>query len=260
MMLANKVAIVTGGDSGIGHAISVGLAREGAAVTINYHRDQAAAEETLRHIQQEGGKGQVIQADVANPADIQKLVDETVRAFGRLDVMVNNAGMETRTSLLDTTERQFDLVIGVDLKSAFFGTQMAARQMIKQGGGGRIVNIASQAAKSAFPHAVAYCSSKHGVVGLTRVAALELGSAAITVNAVCPNHVTTGLGAWQNEYFAAKQGKSVEQYLADMRARIPLGRPGLPSDMAAATAWLCSDDAVYVTGEAINISGGEENH
>src|SRR5262245_24485943 len=136
VMHANKAAIVTGGDSGIGHAISVGLAAAGVAVTINYHRNQAAAEATLRQITQEGGRAQLAQGDVSSVADIQRLVEQTVQAFGRLDVMVNNAGMETRTSLLDTTEHQFDLVIGIDLKSAFFGTQCAARQMIKQGSGG----------------------------------------------------------------------------------------------------------------------------
>src|SRR5690348_4013981 len=115
-MLENKVAIVTGGDSGIGHAISVTLARSGAAVVINYHRNQAAAEETLRQIQQIDGKAQIVQGDVSNVADIQNLVDTAVRTLGRLDILVNNAGMETRTSLLDTTEHQFDLVIGVDLK------------------------------------------------------------------------------------------------------------------------------------------------
>src|SRR5579872_5090324 len=108
MLLANKVAIVTGGDSGIGHAICVGLAQAGAAVTINYHRNQTAAETTLQQIQVEGGKAQIVQGDVSNLQDIQTLVDKTVQAFGRLDVMVNNAGMETRTALLDTTERQFD--------------------------------------------------------------------------------------------------------------------------------------------------------
>src|SRR5579859_3571494 len=143
MVLENKVAIVTGGDSGIGHAICVALAQAGASVTINYHSNQAAAEATLQQITQSGGKARVIQGDVSQPQDIQRMVDETVREAGRLDVMINNAGMETRTSLLDTTEQQFDMVIGVDLKSAFFGTQIAARQMIKQGGGGHIVNISS---------------------------------------------------------------------------------------------------------------------
>ena len=186
MMLTHKVAIVTGGDSGIGHAICIGLAQAGAAVTINYHRNQAAAETTLQQIQQAGGRGQVIQGDVSSLGDIQRLVDQTVQAYGRLDVMVNNAGMETRTSLLDTTERQFDLVIGVDLKSAFFGTQLAARQMIKQGGGGHIINISSVHEEWPMPGNIAYCCAKGGVRMLTRTAGVELGPHGITVVNVGP--------------------------------------------------------------------------
>jgi meso-butanediol dehydrogenase/(S,S)-butanediol dehydrogenase/diacetyl reductase len=132
--------------------------------------------------------------------------------------------------------------------------------MIRQGSGGRIVSIASQAAKSGFANTAAYTSSKHGLVGLTRVAAIELAPHKITVNAVCPNHITTGLGSWQNDFMSKAQGKTLEQYLADMRARIPLGRTGLPEDIAKACAFLCSDQADYITAEAMNVSGGEEYH
>jgi meso-butanediol dehydrogenase/(S,S)-butanediol dehydrogenase/diacetyl reductase len=133
--------------------------------------------------------------------------------------------------------------------------------MVAQAQGGRIINIASQAAKSGFPHAQAYTASKHGLVGLVRSAAIELGPHGITVNNVCPNHVTTGLGAWQNTYFARVTGhNSVESYLAAMAARIPLRRAGLPEDTAAAVAFLCSEDARYITAESMNVSGGEEPH
>jgi glucose 1-dehydrogenase len=247
MMLANKVAIVTGGDSGIGHAISVGLAREGAAVTINYHRDQAAAEETLRHIEQAGGKGLVIQADVSSPADIQKLVDQTVRAFGRLDVMVNNAGMETRTSLLDTTERQFDLVIGVDLKSAFFGTQMAARQMIKQGGGGHIINISSVHEDWPMPGNIAYCCAKGGVRMLTRTAGVELGPQGITVVNVGPGAVDTPIDAKTLADPAQK---------AKLDGAIPIGHVAEPNEIANLVVWLASDQARYGTATTYFIDGG----
>ncbi len=133
MLLDNKVAIVTGGDSGIGRAIALELAREGAAVTINYHRNMEAANAVIQQITGAGGKALAMQGDVAKLADLQALVDATVRQFGRLDIMVNNAGLETRTSVLDSTEQDFDNVIGVDLKGAFFGTQFAAKQMIAQG-------------------------------------------------------------------------------------------------------------------------------
>src|SRR5215831_10626103 len=191
MLLENKVAIVTGGDSGIGHAISLGLAAAGAAVTINYHRDQQAAAETLRQITQAKGKAQIVQGDVANVADIQALIEKTVQTFGRLDVMVNNAGMETRTSLLETTERQFDLVIDVDLKSAFFGTQAAAQQMIKQGSGGHIINISSVHEDWPMPGNIAYCCAKGGMRMLTRTAGVELASHGILVVGVGPGAVAT---------------------------------------------------------------------
>jgi len=157
-------------------------------------------------------------------------------------------------------EEEWDAVLGVNLKGMYLCIKHAARQMIAQGRGGRIINIASQAAKSGFPYASAYTASKHGVIGLTRSAAIELGSAGITVNAICPNHVTTGLGAWQNEYFSGVLGQTLDQYLEGMRARIPLGRTGTPADIAQACAWLCSDQAAYITGEALNVSGGEEYH
>jgi len=158
-----RVAVVTGGDSGIGHAICLELGRQGASVTVNYHKNETAARATVDAIQAEGGKAQAVQGDVSSVADIQKLVDAAVATYGRLDVMVNNAGMETRTSTIDTTERQFDMVIGVDLKSAFFGVQLAAKQMIKQGSGGRIINISSIHEDWPMPGNSPYCAAKGGV-------------------------------------------------------------------------------------------------
>jgi len=274
--LQGKVALITGAGrrAGLGEGIARRLLQEGCKVVLTDIGQVRGAEmpvtavgtdEELAQVAAElaastGGECVAMALDVLEEAQVEAVVKATVERFGRLDILVNNAGIGyLMKSLVDIDAREWDAVLGVNLRGAFLAIKHAGRQMIAQGGG-RIVNIASQAAKSAFPHAAAYCSSKHGLVGLTRVAALELGAHGINVNAVCPNHVTTGLGAWQNEYFAEKQGKSVEQYLADMRARIPAGRAGLPSDTAAATAFLCSDDAVYITGEAINVSGGEENH
>lgn len=247
MLLADKVAIVTGGDSGIGHAICVGLAQDGAAVTINYHRNQAAAERTLQQIQAEGGKAQIVQGDVSNLQDIQALVDKTVQAFGRLDAMVNNAGMETRTSLLDTTERQFDLVIGVDLKSAFFGAQIAARQMIKQGGGGHIINISSVHEEWPMPGNIAYCCAKGGVRMLTRTAAVELGQHGITIVNVGPGAVNTPIDAAT----LADPGQK-----ARLDAAIPLGRVADPSEIAHLVVWLASDQASYGTATTYFVDGG----
>src|SRR5262249_52246632 len=181
MFLENKVAVVTGSDSGIGRAIALELARQGAAVTIDYHKNADAAQAVKAEIEQGGGRAQVLQADVSLVADIQRLVDQTVAAFGRLDIMVNNAGMETRTSTIDTTEKQFDMVIAVDLKSAFFGVQLAAKQMIAQGGGGRIINISSIHEDWPMPGNAPYCAAKGGVRMLTRTAGVELGPHGITV-------------------------------------------------------------------------------
>lgn len=247
MLLDNKVAIVTGGDSGIGHAICLGLAQNGAAVTINYHRNQAAAEETLRQIQQAGGNAQIVQGDVSNLNDIQRLVDTTVQAYGRLDAMVNNAGMETRTSLLETTERQFDLVIGVDLKSAFFGAQMAARQMIKQGGGGHIINISSVHEEWPMPGNIAYCCAKGGVRMLTRTAAVELGQHGITIVNIGPGAVNTPIDAVT---LADPKEK------ARLDAAIPLGRVAEPAEIANMVVWLASDQASYGTATTYFVDGG----
>ena len=186
MSLENKVAIVTGSYSGIGRAIALELARQGAAVTINYHKGEDAANAAKAEIEAAGGKARSSGRTSRSVADIQKLVDGTVAAFGRLDILVNNAGMETRTSTLDTTERQFDMVIAIDLKSAFFGVQLAAKQMIAQGGGGRIINISSIHEDWPMPGNSPYCLAKGGVRMLTRTAGVELAPHGITVVGVAP--------------------------------------------------------------------------
>jgi glucose 1-dehydrogenase len=247
MLLANKVAIVTGGDSGIGHAISVGLASAGAAVTINFHKNQAAAQETLRQITSTDGKAQMVQGDVSRVEDIQTLIEKTLQAYGRLDVMVNNAGMETRTSLLDTTEHQFDLVIGIDLKSAFFGTQLAARQMTKQGGGGHIINISSVHEDWPMPGNIAYCCAKGGVRMLTRTAGVELGPKGIRIFNVGPGAVNTPIDA---ATLADPQQK------ARLDAAIPLGRVAEPAEIAKLVVWLASDQASYGTATTYFVDGG----
>jgi NAD(P)-dependent dehydrogenase (short-subunit alcohol dehydrogenase family) len=207
--------------------------------------------------------GDALQPGIVSSADqCRALVDGALAAFGSVDILVNNAGIGFMMKpLLDVDPADWDKVLAVNLSGAFYCTQAAAKAMIAGQRGGRIINIASQAAKTGFPHLPAYVSSKHGIIGLTRASAVELGAHGITVNAVCPNHVTTGLGAQQNDYFSKLLGfASVEAYLANMKAKNPMGRPGLASDTASACAWLASDDAFYVTGEALNVSGGEEMH
>jgi meso-butanediol dehydrogenase/(S,S)-butanediol dehydrogenase/diacetyl reductase len=272
-----KTAVVTGSGrrKGLGEAIARRLAEEGAAVVISdigASKDAATPgsmigasdemEAIAADIRAAGGKASTCVCDVRDWDQVRAMADHAVAAHGSLDIWVNNAGIGyIMKPLLDVSPDEWRAVIDVNLTGAFFGLKAAAEVMVAQGKGGRIVNIASQAAKSGFPHAQAYTSSKHGLVGLARSAAIELGPHAITVNNVCPNHVTTGLGAWQNEYFAKVTGAaSVDDYMQKMAAKIPLGRPGLPEDTAKAVAFLCSDEAAYITAESMNVSGGEEPH
>ena len=272
-----KVAIVTGAGrfKGLGEAMARRLASEGASIVLtdkgSLDGDRFPAhgigtseemEKVAEAIRTETGASVRTQScDVRLEDQVAAMVANTVEAFGRVDFLVNNAGIGyLMTLIVDTPGEDWDAVLGVNLKGMFLCTKHVARQLLAQGQGGRIVNIGSQASKSGFASASAYTSSKHGVVGFTRSAALELAQHGITVNAICPNHVTTGLGAWQNSHFSALGGKSVDEYLDAMKARIPIGRTGTPADIAAACAFLCSSDADYITGESMNVSGGEEYH
>ena len=274
--LEGKVAIVTGSGraAGLGEAMVRRLAAEGCRVVVSDIGAPRGAElpadaigracgieQVVAGIRAAGGEAIGIACDVLEESSVAALVQRAVAHYGRLDIMVNNAGIGyLMKPLVEMDQPSWDAVLGVNLRGVFFGIKHAALQMIAQQQGGRIINIGSQASKSGFPFAAAYVASKHGVVGLTRTAALELGPQRITVNAICPNHVTTGLGAWQNRYFSAATGRSEDAYLRDMRARIPLGRPGLQDDIAKSCAFLASSQADYVTGEAMNVSGGEEYH
>ncbi len=278
--LKGRVAIVTGAGrrGGLGAAMAQRLAADGVHVVVadigaaagpNLPASAVGASDEMQavvdHITAAGGSATAMACNMLDAAAIEALVAQTVAQFGHIDILVNNAGIGyLMKPIVEMSVDEWDTVLGVNLRGVFLATQAVAKRFIAQAQagqrGGRIVNIASQAAKSGFPHASAYCASKHGLVGLTRVAAIELAAHGVTVNAICPNHVTTGLGAWQNEYLAKLLGKSVEQYLADMRARIPLGRPGQVDDTANACAFFCSDQAQYITGEAMNVSGGEEMH
>ncbi|MFN2168999.1 MAG: SDR family oxidoreductase [Anaerolineae bacterium] len=247
MLLENKAAIVTGANSGIGRAIVLALADEGASVTIDYVVDPESAEELEQKITALGERAIMVDADVSRVDDLQALVDRTVSAFGHLDIMVNNAGIETRTSVLDSTEEQYDKVMAVNLKGAFFGTQLAARQMIAQGGGGRIINISSVHEDWPMPGNAAYCCSKGGMRMLTRTAAVELAEHGITVVGVGPGAVATPIN---------EQTMDDPDKLAQLKASIPLGRLAQPADIAGLVAWLAADQAGYVTATTYFIDGG----
>ncbi len=275
--LAGKVAVVTGAGraGGLGAAIVTRLASLGCSVVlsdvgtsgdpalpsamIGTSSEMGHTAESIRT--RTGAQVATFACDVRDPQRVDALAAFAADHFGSLDIWVNNAGIGyLMQPLLDTSIDQWRAVLDVNLSGCFHGIQSAARRMIAAGRGGRIINIASQAAKSGFPFAAAYCASKHGLVGLARSVAIELGPHGITVNNVCPNHVTTGLGAWQNQYFSSRAGLTQEQYLERMRQRIPLGRPGSPEDTANAVAFLCSPEAAYITAESLNVSGGEEPH
>jgi glucose 1-dehydrogenase len=247
MSLKNKVAIVTGGNSGIGLAIVVELARQGANIVIDYVAHPEAAEALERRVAGLGGQSLAINADVSKLADLKRLVDAAVARFGRLDIMVNNAGIETRTSVLETTEDQYDKVLAINLKSAFFGTQLAAQQMIRQRSGGRVINISSVHEDWPMPGNTAYCLAKGGVRMLTRTAGVELARHNILVVGVGPGAVATpiNLGTMQDP---AK--------LAQLDAAIPLGRMARPEEVAAVVSFLAGDGASYLTATTIFADGG----
>jgi glucose 1-dehydrogenase len=247
MSLKNKVAIVTGGNSGIGQSIVLELARQEANIVIDYLFHPEATEALEQQIVKLGDQAIGVEADVSKIADLQKLIDMAVSKFGRVDIMVNNAGVETRTSILDTSEAQYDKVMDINLKSAFFGTQIAAKQMIKQGGGGRIINITSVHEDWPMPGNTAYCLAKGGMRMLTRTAGIELAKYNILIVGVGPGAVATpiNLGTMNDP---AK--------LAQLDAAIPLGRMARPEEIASVVAFLAGDGASYLTATTIFADGG----
>jgi glucose 1-dehydrogenase len=245
--LSGKVAIVTGGNTGIGAAVVVALAEKGAKVVIDYVTNPNATEELERKLAKMGDTAVGIEADVSKVEDLQRMVDTAVSKFGRLDVMVNNAGIETRSSILDTTEVQYEKVLAINLKSAFFGTQLAAKQMIAQGGGGRIINMTSVHEDWPMPGNTPYCLSKGGMRMLTRTAGLELAPHNVLVVGVGPGAVATPINA---------QTMNDPQALAKLNAAIPIGRMAQPEEIASVVAFLASDAASYLTATTIFADGG----
>jgi len=247
MTVKGKVAIVTGGNSGIGLAIVLELAKQGANIVIDFVAHPEATEALEKQVSALGDQAIGVQADVSKVADLQRLIATAVKGFGRVDVMVNNAGIETRTSVLDTTEADYEKVLAINLKSAFFGTQLAAQQMIKQGGGGRIINVSSVHEDWPMPGNAAYCLSKGGMRMLTRTAGVELAPHGITVVGVGPGAVDTPI----NKATVADPAK-----LKTLDAAIPLGRLAEPNEIADVVAFLASDAAGYITATTVFVDGG----
>ncbi len=247
MALQGKVAIVTGGNTGIGKAIVLALAAQGAKVVIDWVVDEQATEELEMQLRALGEHVSAVHADVSKVADLQRLIDTAVKDFGRLDIMVNNAGIETRTSVLDTTEEQYERVLEVNLKSAFFGTQLAAKQMIAQGGGGRIINMTSVHEDWPMPGNTPYCLSKGGMRMLTRTAGVELAPHNVLVVGVGPGAVETPINAaTMNDPTALRK----------LDSAIPVGRMARPEEIAGIVAFLAGDGASYMTASTIFADGG----
>ena len=247
MSLKGKIAIVTGGNSGIGQAIVPELARLHANIVIDYVCHPEATEALEQQVGKLGGQSIGIKADVSKIADLRMLVDQAVSRFGRVDIMVNNAGVETRSSILDTTEDQYDKVMAINLKSAFFGTQIAAKQMIKQGNGGRIINISSVHEDWPMPGNTPYCLSKGGMRMLTRTAGVELAKHNILVVGVAPGAVATPINiGTMND--SAK--------LTQLDAAIPLQRMARPEEIANVVGFAAGEGASYLTATTIFADGG----
>ncbi|HEY2332659.1 MAG TPA: glucose 1-dehydrogenase [Acidimicrobiales bacterium] len=247
MTLKGKVAIVTGGNSGIGKAVVLGLAAEGANIVIDYVADEQATEDLEKQVVALGDQAIGVDADVSKVDDLQRLVDAAVKAFGRVDIMGNNAGVETRTSILDTTEAQYEKVMEINLKSAFFGTQIAAKQMIAQGDGGRIINITSVHEDWPMPGNTPYCLSKGGMRMLTRTAGVELGPHGICVVGVGPGAVATPINT---------STMNDPTKMATLDAAIPLGRMAEPAEIGSVVAFLAGPGAGYLTATTVFADGG----
>jgi glucose 1-dehydrogenase len=247
MRLQGKTAVVTGSGTGIGQAIAIAFAQAGAAVIVDYVGDASVAKETISGIDAIGGKSLAISADVSDPAHVNALIQQTVAAFGKLDIFVNNAGIEKKFAFVDYPLEEWQKIMAVNLTGPFLCSQAAARQMIAQGGGGRIINISSIHEDLPMPTNAPYCASKGGLRMLMRTIAVELAPHHITVNNIGPGAIYTPID---------KDVESDAKLNAQILAEIPMGRWGKPEEVAQLAVYLASDDAAYVTGSTHFIDGG----
>jgi len=258
MLLKDRVALITGGGRGIGRGVALRFAAEGAKLAL-VDIEQAHLDETRAELDASGTGVEyiTIQGDVSSSADVDRFFDATVARFGRLDILVNNAGIgNPPLPIVEMPEEAWDRTLAVNLKSVFLCSKRAALQFITQGGGGRIVSVASQAGKTGYPRLTPYCASKAGIILFTQAFAKEVAAHQITVNCVCPGTIDTPLlrGAFE------EVGLTFDGLVRNVLPAIPLGRVGYPADVARLITFLASDEAEYMTGQAINISGGQEMH
>jgi 3-oxoacyl-[acyl-carrier protein] reductase len=239
-----KAAIVTGASRGIGRAIAIRLAQEGASVVVNYHANAEAAEQVAAHIQSVGAQSVVVRADVAQVEDANRLVESALSSFSRIDVLINNAGITRDQLIMRMSDDDWEAVLDTNLKSAFLVTRAALRPMLRQRYG-RIVNITSISGIMGNAGQANYSASKAGLIGLTRSIAREVASRSITCNAVAAGVIDTEI--WAGVPEAAIQA---------LLGMVPLGRKGTPEDIAEAVAFLASDASAYITGQVLNVDGG----
>ena len=245
--LDQKIALITGGDSGIGRGIALQLAEAGATVVINYAHAQDKAEAVLKEVEQKQGKGTILQANVGDYQQAMGLIQQTVEKYGRIDILANNAGMEIHSPFVDVTEQDFDRVLSVDLKGAFFCAQAAARAMIQHNIQGRIINTSSVHEDLAMPQNVPYCCAKGGMRMLMRTIAIELAPHKITVNNIAPGAIHTPID---------RDVEADPEKMAALLKEIPLGRMGQPDEIGKLAVYLASDAAAYITGSTYVIDGG----
>ena len=243
-MLDGKIPVVTGASRGIGRAITLELASQGAFVVVNYNGSKDRAEEVKKEIEAAGGKAEVYQCNVSDFEKCQAFIQDVIKTYGRLDILVNNAGITRDGLLMKMSEADFDSVIETNLKGTFNTIRFASRQMLKQRSG-RIINMSSVVGIAGNAGQANYASSKAGVIGLTKAVARELASRGITVNAIAPGFIETEMTEVLSD--AVKEASV---------AQIPLGRFGKPEDIAKTAAFLASDDAGYITGQVIQVDGG----
>jgi glucose 1-dehydrogenase len=245
--LAGKVAVITGSGSGIGQSIAIRFASEGATVVVDYRNHIEQAQDTKAKAEAAGGKAILVQADVSMLTDTQNLIDETYKQLGRCDILVNNAGIEIEAPFWEVTEKDYDAVLNVNLKGAFFLTQAFVRRLRDAKLPGRVINISSVHEDMVFPHFSTYCASKGGMRMLMRDLAVELGPLNITVNNIAPGAIATPI----NTKMMADKTE-----LDALLVNIPLGRMGTPEEVAGLALFLASDDGAYCTGSTFIIDGG----